>query len=195
MKGTMHVNYILQHTPNTVGRLETTSAVSSTCISHIDATCAMLSAGRQSIPLTRHSSYRRTIRFIVSASASREAMQPQAPSAPSEYRGAYSAHPAEAAFKDLGINQDLYREVGGVRVRQHVNPLKKELQQLTPPPDWPAVYENLALPMAVDIGAGYGRFSLALKNAKPDYNMIGIEIRNSVRSLGFQSTFMQCHHV
>jgi tRNA (guanine-N7-)-methyltransferase len=84
------------------------------------------------------------------------------------------------AFAALGIDGPLGLKVAGVRVRQHVNPLKRELQELTPPPDWPAVFDDPSLPLVVDVGAGYGRFLLALKQTLPGYNMLGLEIRGPV---------------
>lgn len=53
-------------------------------------------------------------------------------------------------------------QAGGVRVRQHVNPLKKELQVPTEPPAWAEAYADPSRPLVLDVGCGYGRFLLAL---------------------------------
>lgn len=50
-----------------------------------------------------------------------------------------------------------------MRVRQHVNPLKRELQVPTEPPVWAEAYDAPARPLVLDIGCGYGRFLLALR--------------------------------
>jgi hypothetical protein len=54
-------------------------------------------------------------------------------------------------------------QAGGVRVRQHVNPLKKELQVPIDPPAWAGAYERPQQPLVLDVGCGYGRFLLALR--------------------------------
>lgn len=86
----------------------------------------------------------------------------------------------QAHFTDLGITKEMYARTGGARVRQHVNPLKKELQIPTGPLDWPATYATPSLPLVLDIGSGYGRFLLALAMAMPTHNGLGIEIREPV---------------
>ena len=65
-----------------------------------------------------------------------------------------------------------------VRVRQHVNPLKKELQVAHPPPDWHAMLDDPTLPLMVDVGCGYGRFPLKYAMARPSENVLGLEIRS-----------------
>jgi hypothetical protein len=54
-------------------------------------------------------------------------------------------------------------QAGGLRVRQHVNPLKKELQVPTDPPTWGEAFAQPQRPLVLDIGCGYGRFLLALR--------------------------------
>ena len=80
-------------------------------------------------------------------------------------------------FHDMGIDSTLYAEVGGVRCRQHVNPLKRELQIPADPLDWSIAYERADRPLVLDIGAGYGRFLLAMAKHIPDANFLGLEIR------------------
>lgn len=67
-----------------------------------------------------------------------------------------------------------------VRVRQHINPLRKELQVPAPPLNWEMVYTDSTAPLVVDLGAGYGRFLLALATEMSKHNMLGLEIRGAV---------------
>jgi tRNA (guanine-N7-)-methyltransferase len=64
-----------------------------------------------------------------------------------------------------------------VRVRQHVNPLSLKYQ--TPPtvPVWEQVYTNSAQPLHLDIGCARGQFLLAMAQQQPDWNFLGLEIR------------------
>jgi tRNA (guanine-N7-)-methyltransferase len=64
-----------------------------------------------------------------------------------------------------------------VRVRQHVNPLSNKYQTSVSPPDWDKFYANLALPLHLDIGCGRGRFLLSMAVRQPDWNFLGLEIR------------------
>ncbi|EIE25586.1 S-adenosyl-L-methionine-dependent methyltransferase, partial [Coccomyxa subellipsoidea C-169] len=64
-----------------------------------------------------------------------------------------------------------------VRCRQHVNPLKKELQVPLAPPDWGAIYPDTARPLIVDVGCGSGRFVLALSRRFQRHNLLGLDIR------------------
>jgi tRNA G46 methylase TrmB len=67
-------------------------------------------------------------------------------------------------------------------VRQHVNPLRREFQQPASVPDWAAVFADPSLPLALDIGSGYGRFLLLLQRNNPEQrvNYLGLEIRRPV---------------
>ncbi|EFJ47757.1 hypothetical protein VOLCADRAFT_61222 [Volvox carteri f. nagariensis] len=73
-------------------------------------------------------------------------------------------------------------QIGKTRVRQHVNPLRREFQQPTAAPDWSAVFSDPSLPLALDIGSGYGRFLLLLQRNNPDQqvNYLGLEIRRTL---------------
>lgn len=64
-----------------------------------------------------------------------------------------------------------------VRVREHVNPLSQKYQTPIEPPDWQKIYANLTAPLHLDIGAGKGRFLLNMAQLQPDWNFLGLEIR------------------
>jgi tRNA (guanine-N7-)-methyltransferase len=68
----------------------------------------------------------------------------------------------------------------GVRVRQHVNPLKRELQVPLPPQDWAAIYPDAHRPLIVDVGCGSGRFLMALSHRFKHHNLLGLDIRRQV---------------
>lgn len=64
-----------------------------------------------------------------------------------------------------------------VRVRQHVNPLSQKYQQSFVPPVWEQVYPMLIQPLHLDIGCGRGHFLLDMAQQQPDWNFLGLEIR------------------
>jgi tRNA (guanine-N7-)-methyltransferase len=64
-----------------------------------------------------------------------------------------------------------------VRVREHVNPLSKKYQTPISPPDWSQVYRDPDQPLHLDIGCGKGRFLLQMAQVQPDWNYLGLEIR------------------
>ena len=64
-----------------------------------------------------------------------------------------------------------------VRVRQHVNPFHLKYQQAVSPPVWEQVYGNSELPLHLDIGCGRGRFLLEMAQLQPNWNFLGLEIR------------------
>jgi tRNA (guanine-N7-)-methyltransferase len=64
-----------------------------------------------------------------------------------------------------------------VRVRQHVNPLSYRYRSETPLPDWRSLYSNLNLPLHVDIGCARGSFIQQMALETPDWNFLGLEIR------------------
>lgn len=73
-------------------------------------------------------------------------------------------------------NQEL-STVNKIRVREHVNPLGKKYQELTPSPDWSKVYADWSKPFSLDIGCAKGGYILELAQLKPDWNFLGLEIR------------------
>lgn len=83
-------------------------------------------------------------------------------------------------YTELGIDKSLYEKAGGARFRQHVNPLKRELQVPAEPLDWSSTFADPSLPLILDVGCGYGRFLLAFVNNMPGYNALGLEIREPV---------------
>jgi len=64
-----------------------------------------------------------------------------------------------------------------VRVREHVNPLSRKYQGIPSPPDWGRVYACPGLPLHLDIGCGKGRFLLHMAQLNPEWNFLGLEIR------------------
>ena len=68
-----------------------------------------------------------------------------------------------------------------LRLRQHINPLKRQHQVPIDPPDWHSVYGNARLPLVLDIGCAGGRYLLALANKLEGINLLGIDIREPVR--------------
>ncbi|MCC5899291.1 MAG: tRNA (guanosine(46)-N7)-methyltransferase TrmB [Phormidium sp. BM_Day4_Bin.17] len=67
-----------------------------------------------------------------------------------------------------------------VRVRQHVNPLSRKYQQPVSLPDWTQIYDNPQQPLHLDIGCARGRFLYELAPKQPDWNFLGLEIRQSL---------------
>ncbi len=64
------------------------------------------------------------------------------------------------------------------RVRNHVNPLNGQYQVPAEPPHWEHAYARLTQPFHLDIGCGPGRFLIAMAQAQPDWNFLGVEIRS-----------------
>jgi tRNA (guanine-N7-)-methyltransferase len=64
-----------------------------------------------------------------------------------------------------------------VRVREHVNPLAKRYQTAAPIPDWAGAFGNLTKPLHIDIGCARGRFLLQMATLQPEWNFLGLEIR------------------
>ena len=64
-----------------------------------------------------------------------------------------------------------------VRVREHVNPLSRHYDRAIEPPDWSRIFPQLDRPLHLDIGCAKGHFVLAMGEIKPDWNFLGLEIR------------------
>lgn len=64
-----------------------------------------------------------------------------------------------------------------VRVREHVNPLSKKYQVAIAPPKWAEIYADCDRPLHLDIGCGRGRFLLQMAQVQPEWNFLGLEIR------------------
>ena len=81
-----------------------------------------------------------------------------------------------SVFAELEL-AEAAKKVAGVRVRQHVNPLKASLQAQAPAPAWADVFASVARPLVVDIGCGGGRFDLMMAKRFPEKNVLGVDIR------------------
>ena len=64
-----------------------------------------------------------------------------------------------------------------VRVHQHVNPLSPYYKQEPQPVDLDSVFSQPELPLHLDIGSARGRFLLKMAEIEPEWNFLGIEIR------------------
>ena len=82
----------------------------------------------------------------------------------------------DSVFAELSL-AEASQKVQGVRVRQHVNPLKASLQTQAPAPEWREVFADVAKPLVVDIGCGGGRFDLMFAKRHPELNVLGVDIR------------------
>ncbi|XP_044499673.1 tRNA (guanine-N(7)-)-methyltransferase-like [Mangifera indica] len=81
-------------------------------------------------------------------------------------------------YADLNLSPG---DLGHVRIRQHVNPLRSSFSAPVQVPDWNEVYKDPTLPLMVDIGSGSGRFLLWLARKNPDSgNYLGLEIRQKL---------------
>ncbi|WGV27470.1 tRNA (guanosine(46)-N7)-methyltransferase TrmB [Halotia branconii] len=67
-----------------------------------------------------------------------------------------------------------------VRVRQHVNPLAKKYQTPASPLEWEKIYAQPNQPLHLDIGCARGQFLLNMATIEPDWNFLGLEIRESL---------------
>ena len=73
-----------------------------------------------------------------------------------------------------------------VRVRQHVNPLSNKYQRTVEPPDWAGVFAQPERPLHLDIGCGKGHFLMAMATAVPEWNFLGLEIREPLVTTALQ---------
>lgn len=64
-----------------------------------------------------------------------------------------------------------------VRVHQHVNPLAPYYRQAPRPLQVEEMFSDPGRPLLLDIGCARGRFLLRMAEAQPDWNYLGVEIR------------------
>jgi tRNA (guanine-N7-)-methyltransferase len=67
--------------------------------------------------------------------------------------------------------------LAAVRVRQHVNPLGKKYQTPASPQDFGKIYAKPNQPLHLDIGCAKGQFLLNMAKIEPNWNYLGLEIR------------------
>ncbi|MEM6252200.1 MAG: tRNA (guanosine(46)-N7)-methyltransferase TrmB [Cyanobacteria bacterium P01_D01_bin.156] len=63
------------------------------------------------------------------------------------------------------------------RVRQHVNPLNIRYSQPVAPPKWADIFAKPDQPLHIDIGCAKGYFIRDMAQLCPDWNFLGLEIR------------------
>ncbi len=86
-----------------------------------------------------------------------------------------------------------------VRVRQHVNPLA--IKYITPilPLNWEQIYPNSTQPLHLDIGCARGQFLLDMASLEPNWNYLGLEIRevlvNDATSLAHKLNLTNLHYL
>jgi tRNA (guanine-N7-)-methyltransferase len=64
-----------------------------------------------------------------------------------------------------------------VRVRQHVNPLASKYQTPVAALEWEKIYAQPSQPLHLDIGCARGKFLLDMAAISPEWNFLGLEIR------------------
>ena len=64
-----------------------------------------------------------------------------------------------------------------VRVHQHVNPLSPYYRQSPEPIDLAEEFADATRPLHLDIGCARGRFILRMAEVQPEWNFLGVEIR------------------
>ncbi|QLE46721.1 tRNA (guanosine(46)-N7)-methyltransferase TrmB [Nostoc sp. C057] len=67
--------------------------------------------------------------------------------------------------------------MAAVRVRQHVNPLANKYQTPVSPQDFEKIYAKPNQPLHLDIGCAKGQFLLNMAQIEPNWNYLGLEIR------------------
>ncbi|AFY45700.1 tRNA (guanosine(46)-N7)-methyltransferase TrmB [Nostoc sp. PCC 7107] len=70
--------------------------------------------------------------------------------------------------------------MAAVRVRQHVNPLAQKYRTPVNPLEWEKIYAQPNQPLHLDIGCAKGRFVLQMAQVEPNWNFLGLEIRESL---------------
>ncbi|GAX77532.1 hypothetical protein CEUSTIGMA_g4976.t1 [Chlamydomonas eustigma] len=102
-------------------------------------------------------------------------------------------------FHELDL-EELWKGIGKTRVRQHVNPLRREYQVPTGPMQWSQAFADPALPLAIDLGCGPGRFLMLKHKRQKDsiqMNYLGVEIREKLveRAKEWAGRLGMCDHV
>jgi tRNA (guanine-N7-)-methyltransferase len=86
-----------------------------------------------------------------------------------------------------------------VRVRQHVNPLAQKYQTPAIPLEWEKIYAKPNQPLHLDIGCARGQFLLNMAKIEPNWNFIGLEIREPLvieaNKLRCESGFVNLHYL
>ncbi|WP_373527211.1 tRNA (guanosine(46)-N7)-methyltransferase TrmB [Nostoc sp.] len=86
-----------------------------------------------------------------------------------------------------------------VRVRQHVNPLGSKYQTPASPLDWEKVYAKPNQPLHLDIGCAKGQFLLNMAKIEPNWNFLGLEIREPLvadaNKLGYELNLTNLHYL
>ncbi|MEO0868235.1 MAG: tRNA (guanosine(46)-N7)-methyltransferase TrmB [Cyanobacteria bacterium J06642_11] len=72
------------------------------------------------------------------------------------------------------------------RVRQHVNPLNIRYSQPVTPPPWASVFARPRQPLHIDIGCAKGYFIRDMAQLCPDWNFLGLEIREPLVEQGLK---------
>ena len=67
--------------------------------------------------------------------------------------------------------------MAAIRVRQHVNPLSRKYQLKIAGMEWGKIYTQPHQPLLLDIGCARGKFLLSMAQAEPNWNFLGLEIR------------------
>ena len=65
-------------------------------------------------------------------------------------------------------------------MRQHVNPLSHFFQLEKDLPEITELFNNIDLPIHLDIGCGRGHFLLEMAASNSQWNFLGLEIRESL---------------
>jgi tRNA (guanine-N7-)-methyltransferase len=74
----------------------------------------------------------------------------------------------------------IFKPLPKIRIRQHVNPLARKFQQPVNLPDWHSIYGNFDQPLHLDIGCARGQFVLEMAKINPQFNFLGVEIREAL---------------
>ncbi len=86
-----------------------------------------------------------------------------------------------------------------VRVHQHVNPLAPYFRQAPKPVDIGSIFLVPERPLLLDIGCARGRFLYRIAEVQPDWNFLGVEIREPLvieaNEIAKEKTLDNVHYV